>query len=78
MMMLNFCLVCKTVTKGDHCVFPFYYNGTKHYECITHDNNGTPWCSVDNGKKDNCSSDCPGRIVLTIECYHDYDQPLLS
>ena len=69
-MITNLCLVsCKTVA-GQPCVFPFTYNGTNHYECITHDNAGTPWCMFMTGDgeydKDNCKSDCPGKIMLTI------------
>ena len=65
-MMTNICLVeCKNQV-GEPCVFPFYYNGTQHYKCITHDNDGTPWCDAGDGKKDNCYSDCPGK------CFVDY------
>ena len=76
------CLVeCKT-RSGEPCAFPFYYNGTDHYECITHDNDGTPWCNVitsdgENGRAD-CMSDCPGKFVLTIQFNDDDDKPLFS
>ena len=49
-MMTNLCLVsCKTQA-GEPCWFPFYYNGTEHYECITDDNDGTGKCMPDPGK----------------------------
>ena len=68
MMMPNLCLVeCKTMTE-EPCIFPFNYNGAKHYECITHDNSGTPWCDVGTGIKENCMSNCPGKIGLSILC----------
>ena len=51
---------------GKPCDFPFYYNGTWHYGCITHDNDGTPWCDVGTGTKESCRSDCPGKQMLTI------------
>ena len=48
--MTNLCLVsCKTQA-GEPCWFPFYYNGTEHYECITDDNDGTGKCYPDPGK----------------------------
>ena len=55
---------CDTKT-GEPCVLPFYYNGTEHYECITHDNDGTPWCDVGHGKKATCALDCPGKLVYS-------------
>ena len=30
---------------GTLCHFPFEYKGMKHYECITDDSHGWPWCS---------------------------------
>ena len=48
--------------------FPFDYGGNNHYECITHDNDGTPWCDVGDGKKDNCTTDCPRKLVLISQC----------
>ena len=53
---------------GHDCYFPFDYGGNNHYECITHDNDGTPWCDVGNGKKDNCTTDCPRKLVLISQC----------
>ena len=65
-MMTNLCLVsCKTMA-GQTCVFPFTYNGTQHYDCITHDNDGTPWCASGDGEYDNCMPDCTGTIMMTI------------
>ena len=47
-----------------NCYFPVDYGGNYHYDCITHDNDGTPWCDAGNGKKHNCTSDdCPGKLV---------------
>ena len=84
-MMTNLCLAeCKTrpdqISKyGDLCVFPFYYKGTYHYECITHDNYGYPWCMIDDsGTKHECKSACPGNLVMTIQCNYNDDQPLFS
>ena len=79
-MMTNLCLVeCKTRSSGDPCVFPFYYKGTYHYECITHDNDGYPWCMIDDsGTKHDCKSACPGNLVMTIQCNYNDDQPLFS
>ena len=77
-MMTNICSVeCDAIT-GESCDFPFYYNGTWHYGCITHDNDGTPWCDVGNGKKESCGTDCPGRLVLTIQCAYIEAKCLLS
>ena len=81
-MITNHYLVeCETMA-GDPCVFPFYYNGSNHYACITHDNNGTPWCNFITAEgefdRGNCMSDCPGKIVLNILCYYNDDQPLFS
>ena len=63
-------------------MFPFHYNGTNHYACITHDNDGTPWCNVNtiDGEivRDNCMSDCPGKLMLTILHNHDDAQNLFS
>ena len=47
------------------CKFPFTYNGTQHDGCITHDNDGTPWCDIGNGEKGNCTS-CPGKLILIV------------
>ena len=67
---------------GGPCLFPFYYNGTQHYQCITNDNDGTPWCNVITADGENvgesCMSDCPGKLVLTIQSNHDDAQPLFS
>ena len=66
--------VCKTWS-GDICVFPFTYLGTQHDGCITHDNDGTPWCNVGNGKKGNCTStSCPGNIMLIVQFNNNHDQ----
>ena len=65
--------VCKTP-----CKFPFTYGGTQHDGCITHDNDGTPWCDIGNGEKGNCSSECPGKLVLTIGCHNYNSLPLFS
>ena len=80
--MTNLCLVeCKTRT-GEHCVFPFYYNGSNHYACITHDNDGTPWCNVNTTDgvivKENCMSDCPGNFAMTMQFDLDYAVLLFS
>ena len=77
-MLTNLCLVCKTKA-GAPCAFPFLYKRKHHYECITDDNNGTPWCGTGYsalGRPDvfgtrlyytnetgNCMSDCPGMLV---------------
>ena len=74
----NLCLVCKTKA-GVPCAFPFLYKRKHHYECITDDNDGTPWCGTGHsalGRPDvfgtrlyytnetgNCMSDCPGMLV---------------
>ena len=68
--------VCKTLS-GDICVFPFTYLGTQHDGCITHDNDGTPWCDIGNGQKDNCTSACPVNRMLTVQCNFNEDHPLL-
>ena len=66
-MMFNTCLVeCKT-RAGDPCVFPFYYNGTKHYDCIKEDSD-KKWCATEvtheGGREFNWDY-CPGNLVLT-------------
>ena len=76
--MYIFCLVECDSKLGLPCDFPFYYHGTWHYGCITHGNDGTPWCDDGYGKKENCKPDCPGKLVLTIQCHYDYDKPLFS
>ena len=47
--------VLKCRTKPNHpglqklnkpCVFPFRYQGTTYYECITKDNGDIPWCAT--------------------------------
>ena len=77
LMMTNLFIVevCKTLS-GDICVFPFTYLGTQHDGCITHDNDGTPWCNVGNGQKGNCTStSCPGNLMLIVQCNNNDDQP---
>ena len=60
----NLCLVeCQTILR-DPCAFPFNWKGKQHYECITDDNDGRPWCVTDaSGAWHYCKSDCPGNIV---------------
>ena len=53
--------VCQT-----SCEFPFTYNEDPHYMCITHDNDGTPWCDIGNSEKGNCTT-CPGNRMLTVK-----------
>ena len=65
--------VCQTP-----CEFPFTYKGTQHDGCITHDNDGTPWCDIGNGQKGNCTSACPGNLVLTVQYFHNEDQPFFQ
>ena len=60
---------CKTA-----CEFPFTYNGIQHDACITHDNDGTPWCDIGDGEKTNCIGDCEGNIV---QYHYNEDQPLI-
>ena len=50
-------------TYGKCCIFPFTYEGTEYYHCITVDNGNTPWCYYKlswrkkwgNCKEGNCS-----------------------
>ena len=52
-----------TATPECECLFPFIYKESEHYECITYDNDGTPWCVIDDdGNMANCMSDCPGKL----------------
>ena len=53
--------VCQTP-----CEFPFTYAGAQHDGCITHDNEGTPWCDIGNGTKGNCTSECPGNVNCSV------------
>ena len=65
---LKLCIAeCETMD-GDTCVFPFSYHGIEHYVCITHDTGGIPWCEIAYGLTGTCKSDCPGKLVLTIQC----------
>ena len=70
--MPNLCLVeCKTMQR-EICLFPFYWNGEQHYECIKGNmGDGTPWCIISaSGEKDFCKSDCPGNLVLVCSYNH--------
>ena len=63
LIMLSMFLVdCKTMY-GDKCMFPFTYRGVQHHTCITHDEDGSPWCYAANDKRGYCRSDCPGNLV---------------
>ena len=60
---------------GDNCVFPFYYNGTQHYECIEYKDSdtGMKWCAVEvteEGVEDFKWDYCPGNYVLTVQCLY--------
>ena len=67
-MMNNLCLECKTVS-GDLCMFPFYWNGTQHHECII--TNGRPRCRIDTSVNwYKCRPDCPGNLLFG-DCF-DY------
>ena len=85
-MIFNICLVACKTKAGEPCAFPFYYKGTKHSECITHDNDGTPWCGTgysahkrySANETGNCMSDCPGKLVLTVQCHYNDVQHLFS
>ena len=58
----------------------------QNYECITHDNDGTPWCATGKGayqrywanKTGSCMPDCPGKFMLTILCNHNNAKYLFS
>ena len=79
--MTTLCLVsCKTMG-GDHCVFPFYYNGTQHYDCIEYKDSDTAikWCAVEvtrEGVEEFKWDYCPGNIVLTVQWHFNDIQPL--
>ena len=32
-------------SSGNHCYFPFEYEGALHYTCITDNTTSSPWCS---------------------------------
>ena len=36
----------RNTTDGNCCAFPFTFNGTTYYDCITEDK-GSEWCSLD-------------------------------
>ena len=44
-------------------MFPFYYGGAQHYECMAHE--GTPSCNV-NKEWGSCAQECTGNFVVTV------------
>ena len=82
------CLVACITLAGETCEFPFFYKDKWHYECITHDNDGTPWCATD-GNIGNCTMTrtdsnynylahfCHGKLLLTFPYTHN-NPPLFS
>ena len=86
-MMFNLCLVECETKHGDPCVFPFYYNGTQHYECIfeqEHEDKdieevdrAKKWCAIEvtrDGVDEFKRDYCPGNLVLNVQCYFNHEQ----
>ena len=69
--MLNLYLVeCKT-NAGDPCVFPFYYKGIQHYECIKDEDSDSDktWCATEvtqDGVEEFKWDYCPGNFSMRL------------